>query len=120
MSGRFILIATLAFSFIFPVAMSGLGLPGGEAMAKTRRYQVTVQGEWSNEHTSPLAGQPSVVTGDYESSAHSSDDATASGISQFKKDYPDYIKNVKAISTEEIREPETPLPEAPVDIDQSS
>jgi len=93
MKKRFVFIAALAFSFVFPVALSGLGLPAGEAMAQSKRYTVEVQGEWK-----PKGGNPgaNVRRGIYESNALSAGIARTSAIREFKKDWPNYTKNVKA------------------------
>jgi len=100
MKKRFLFIAALAFSFVFPVALSGLGIPVGEAMAQNKRYSVEVHGEWSSKSPNPGWGG---VSQTYESNALTPLGARTSAISQFKKDHPNYKKNVKAVATKEVK-----------------
>ena len=114
MKRRFIFIATLALSFALPVALSGLGVPVGEAIAQNKRYSVDVEGTWAAQKKATpdgglrKPGQPVTMRGTYESNALTAVGARTSAISQFKKDFPNYHGNVKATATREIKPPPAP------------
>ena len=111
MKKRFVFIAALAFSFVFPVALSGLGLPVGEAMAQNTVYTVEVTGDWSGGSGRMTRGRdaPKTHFQQYEIRAHTQIGARSAAISMYKKKYFLYTKNVKAkiISAETIPKPKS-------------
>ena len=107
MKKRFVFIAALALSFVFPVALSGLGLPVGEAMAQNTVYTVHVQGEWSGGLYRDQKLYAKTESREYGIRAHTQIGARSAAISQFKEENPKYKKSVKAtiISSEKSPAP---------------
>ena len=97
MAKRFLLIGALAFSFIFPVVLSGTDGPAGKVMAnpsKIPNYLVVVEGRVPNR---------GVIRRTYRSNATTTNRARQYGIGQYKVEHP-RANNVRIVEVKAMKQ----------------